>query len=80
MTNEKSRLRKKFLSLRAELKSPERDGAILKNFLSSPFFGKESFFVYHSVGTEADTLKIIERLLSSDKRDRKSTRLNSSHE
>lgn len=69
MTNDsKSELRKRFLSLRNTLKSPEKDGAILRNFLLSPFFQRESFFVYHSVKSEADTLRIIERLLASDKR------------
>lgn len=64
----KKDLRARFRALRAQLKSPEKDGAILKNFLGSPFFQRESFFVYHSVGSEADTLGIIQRLRSSGKR------------
>ena len=68
MTNEKESLRKRFRALRAGLKSPEKDAAILQNFLSSPFFQRTEFFVYHAVSSEADTLGIIAALLSSDKR------------
>lgn len=65
---DKTDFRKRFLALRKRLKSPEKDGAILSRFLSSPFFGKTDFFVYHSVGSEADTLAIIGALLCADKR------------
>ncbi|MBD5636971.1 MAG: 5-formyltetrahydrofolate cyclo-ligase [Clostridia bacterium] len=68
MTNEdKYSLRTQFKALRKALKSPERDDAILQNFLASSFFGRTSFFVYHSVGSEADTLKIIKMLLNAGK-------------
>lgn len=65
---DKERLRKRFLALRAALKSPEKDEAVLNCFLLSPFFAKRDFFVYHSVGSEADTLALTEALLSADKR------------
>lgn len=68
MTNEKPNLRKRFLALREGLKSPEKDAAIFEHLLRSPFFQKKSFFVYHSVNAEVDTLRIIETLLSCDKR------------
>lgn len=68
MTDEKAALRKRCLLLRANLKSPEKDRAILKNFLCSPFFRRQSFFVYDSVNSEADTQEMIKTLLSSDKR------------
>lgn len=68
MKNEdKTLLRTKFKTLRKTLKSPEKDSAILKNFLISPFFERTSFFVYRSVDFEADTLKIIEALLNAGK-------------
>ncbi|MDE6411793.1 MAG: 5-formyltetrahydrofolate cyclo-ligase [Clostridia bacterium] len=68
MTNEeKSPLRVKFKELRAKLKSPDKDKAILRNFLMSPFFERTSFFVYHSIDSEADTLKIIKMLLDAGK-------------
>ena len=65
---EKIKLRARFKAIRTELKSPEKDEAILNRFLSSPLFSKKVFFVYLSIGSEADTRKIIERLLSADKR------------
>lgn len=64
---EKGLLRVQFKALRKTLKSPERDNAILQSFLSSPFFKRTSFFVYHSVSTEADTLQIIKALLNAGK-------------
>lgn len=69
MTNEdKNLLRVQFKEVRAKLKSPDKDEAILFNFLSSPFFERTSFFVYHSVNSEADTLKIIRALLDGGKK------------
>lgn len=68
MKNEKARLRDRFRRLRAEIKSEEKDEAIFLNFIASPFFERTSFFIYHSVSTEADTLKLIEYLLSHGKR------------
>ena len=68
MTADKEELRKKLKALRATLKSPEKDEAIFNHFLRSPFFERTSFFVYHAVSSEADTLEIIKRLLASDKR------------
>ena len=62
---DKGLLRTQFKALRKTLKSPERDGAILQSFLRSPFFERTSFFVYHSVGSEAATLKIIKALLDA---------------
>lgn len=68
MTNEdKGSLRAKFKAVRAKLKSPDKDKAILMNFLASPFFERTSFFVYHSIHSEVDTLQIIKALLSSGK-------------
>lgn len=68
MTNEdKNSLRAKFKEVRAKLKSPDKDEAILLNFLSSSFFERTSYFVYHSINSEADTLKIIKALLDGGK-------------
>lgn len=64
---DKPQLRARYRALREGLKSPERDEQILQKFLASPFFEKSSFFVYHSVGAEADTLQIIKALLAADK-------------
>ncbi len=65
---EKAALRREYMLRRKELCSAERNGEIYKNFLISPFFGRESFFVYLSVGAEADTAALIRALLLSDKR------------
>lgn len=43
------------------------DLAILDNFLTA-FSGYDSFFVYNSFGTEADTKQIINALLKADKK------------
>lgn len=65
---EKTKLRARFKAIRTELKSLEKDEAILNRFLSSPLFAQKAFFVYLSIGSEVDTRKIIERLLSANKR------------
>ena len=52
--------------MRAELKSPEKDGAIARNFLSA--FAAESFFVYLSFRTEADTSEIVRALCAQGKK------------
>lgn len=68
MKNEKALLRERLRRLRAEIKSGEKDEAIFLNFITSPFFERTSFFIYHSVNTEADTIKLIGYLLSKGKR------------
>ena len=66
--DEKAQLRTRFKTIRAELKSSEKDKAILDRLVKSPFFVRNRFFVYHSIGSEADTRRIIDLLLSADKR------------
>ena len=64
---EKAALRRECKSLRKTLFSKERNEAIFRNFLASPYFQKNSFFVFLSVGAEAETSEIISALLSADK-------------
>lgn len=52
---------------RAFLKSPEKDEAIARNFLSC-FTKERNFFVYCAFRTEAATHEIIRTLLERDKR------------
>lgn len=64
---EKRRLRAAYAEKRASLKTPEKDEAIARNFLSC--FAKErNFFVYCAFRTEAATESIIRALLAQDKR------------
>ena len=68
MTNhDKQLLRAQFKALRKGIKSHGKDDAILENFLRSPFFERTSFFVYRSVGSEVDTLNVIDALLNAGK-------------
>ncbi len=63
---EKSELRKKFKTLRAQLKDGERDSRIAKNALAA--FGENaSFFVYLSFGTEVSTAELIKELRARGK-------------
>lgn len=55
--------RKYFSGVRREF----ADGAIADNFFNA-FFGYESFFIYNSFSTEADTKGIIARLLEAGKK------------
>ncbi len=66
-SEDKALLRTQFKALRKTLKSSERDNAVLKSFLISPFFGRTSFFVYRSVNSEADTSEVIKALLNAGK-------------
>ncbi len=44
------------------------DAAVAANFLSLPEIrGKDTFFIYHAFGSEADTMPVIERLLEGEK-------------
>lgn len=68
--NDKIILRKQFKSLRAGFKGAEReraDEAVLETFLNR-FAGFESYFIYNSFSSEADTKRIISALLKADKR------------
>lgn len=64
------------LQLRAEMKRlrrecadrEERDKLIFSRLFSQTFMQAESFFVYHSFGTEADTRRIIKELLKQNKK------------
>lgn len=50
------------------MKTEARDAALRRAFFASPLPEAESFFVYLSVGTEADTRGLIEELLRRGKR------------
>ncbi len=66
----KAELRQKYKIKRKFLGSVQRqvaDGAIADEFLNA-FGGKDSFFIYNSFGTEADTHGIISALQSGGKR------------
>lgn len=68
----KARVRKSKRRARASFSGEKRaaaDEAIYNNFFSSDFAEKyESFFVYNSVNSEADTRRIIKRLVELDKK------------
>ena len=70
MSTDKRELRAKMKALRAAANDRAgRDGRIFQNLFSLPRFCRaESFFVYHSVGTEAETLRIIRELSARGKR------------
>ncbi len=57
-----------FMRIRAAVKSPERDEALLQSVLVSRFMRAESFFVYCSMKSEAATDKLIAALLAAGKR------------
>lgn len=68
--SDKEKLRKQLKKLRSAFKGEERekaDQAILENFLEA-FGGRESFFIYNSFSSEADTKRIISALLTAGKR------------
>jgi len=72
IVNEKARLRKLKRRARASFSGEKRaaaDEAIYNNFMASGFMEKyESFFVYNSVNTEADTKRLIKALVSGGKK------------
>lgn len=55
-------------AVRAAVHSEERDRAVLKQAKSSPFWKRESFFVYVSFSDEAGTEELISALLAAGKR------------
>ena len=63
---DKQALREKYKTLRAELKSAEKDRCIAKNALAA-FGEKNSFFVYLSFGSEAGAAELIEELRARGK-------------
>lgn len=68
--NGKDEVREKLKALRARFSGEERafaDQAVCRNFIDN-YSGYESFFVFSSFGSEADTKKIISRLIDADKR------------
>ncbi len=68
--NGKDEVRKKLKAARARFSGEERvlaDKAVYENFINN-YLGCESFFVFSSFGSEADTKKIISRLIGADKR------------
>ncbi|MGN0822293.1 MAG: 5-formyltetrahydrofolate cyclo-ligase [Candidatus Gallimonas sp.] len=64
---ERERLRKEIAALRGTFKTAEAEEKIVRNFFSSPYAERGSFFVYHAVRTEADTSALIARLLAAGK-------------
>lgn len=69
MNGEKNFLRKKYSSVRKQVKSAEKDESIFRKICSTDLYkSAETVFVYYSVGSEADTHKIIESALSGGKR------------
>lgn len=68
-TEEKRALRTQMKRIRAEDSfRAERDEGIFENFFRMPIAREESFFIYRSFSTEADTSRIAERLVKEGKR------------
>lgn len=68
--NDKNAVREKLKAVRAGFSGEERavaDAAVCENFINN-YLGCESFFVFCSFGSEADTKKIVSRLIGADKR------------
>ena len=66
---EKALLRKKYRVIRAEAKSSEKDRIIYERLIGSDVYrSSETVFVYCSIKSEADTLKIINTALADGKR------------
>lgn len=69
MTESKKILRKKFSALRKAVKSTDKDiGIFRKTAECEAFRNADTVFIYYSVGSEADTLRIIRHALESGKR------------
>lgn len=68
-SEEKKLLRQKMKEMRASDQTrSRRDAALCERFFGMPLVGeKRSFFIYRSFGSEADTLRISERLVSAGK-------------
>ena len=65
---DKSELRREMKALRAAADRPPMDAAIFENLFSLPLFAEgESYFLYNSVGSEADTSRIAAELLRRGK-------------
>ncbi len=68
MCDKKRAERRRAKEVRARLKSDEKDGQICERFLASSFARKDSFFIYHAIGTEVNTAEIIAFLKGQGKR------------
>lgn len=64
IADEKRALRERAKAIRKNLKNAEADKSILYQVLHLPY---QSFFVYHSVGSEVDTRAVIRRLIRAGK-------------
>ena len=65
---QKQQLRARMKALRAACEDRRaRDNGIFENLFSQPFMNAETFFVYVSFGSEADTRRIIEELFKRGK-------------
>ncbi len=65
----KSELRKKYRIIRAEAKTAYKDERIYDSFIKSDAYkNSDTVFIYYSVQSEADTLKIIDTALNEGKR------------
>ena len=68
MTMQKQQLRARMKALRAACEDRGAlDNGIFENLFSQPFMNAETFFVYVSFGSEADTRRIIEELFKRGK-------------
>ena len=68
MTMQKQQLRARMKALRAACEDRRAlDNGIFENLFSQPFMNAETFFVYVSFGSEADTRRIIEELFKRGK-------------
>lgn len=65
---EKRALRAEMKERRAGLHGGGASAAIVQNFLQSPFLQEESFFVYLSLGSEAETRELIAALYARGKK------------
>lgn len=65
---QKQQLRARMKALRAACEDRRAlDNGIFENLFSQPFMNAETFFVYVSFGSEADTRRIIEELFKRGK-------------
>lgn len=67
IAEQKRKLRARFRALRAEAHTAAADGRIAANAARYPFGAAERFFVYWSVGAEADTHALVAALRAAGK-------------
>ena len=64
---DKRALRAHFRAVRAAARSEDKDEAVFRALRASAYWAAERFFVYHAVGSETGTARIIRALLKAGK-------------